>query len=146
MRSIRMVLSASVMFAALAFTFSPATASAQAPAAVPPLCTGMMNIVRVSEIKPGMMAKFMQAVAAQQAWYTSKGTPDKIDVMRVMEQNPASKAYAFSETTALTSHIEPAVRPGGKGPEHDAGYAAFVALFRDSSTIKNEYVTCVVTK
>ena len=117
----------------------------QAPAAAP-LCTGTMNIVRVSESKPGMMAKFMQAVAAQQAWYASKGTPDKIDVMRIMEQDSATKKWAFSETQALTNHIEPAIRPDGKGPAHDAGYDAFVALFRESSTIKNEYVSCVVTK
>lgn len=105
-----------------------------------------MNIVRVSEIKPGMMAKFMEAVAAQQAWYTSKGTPDKIEAMRVMEQAAGTKTWSFSETQAVTNHIEPAIRPGGKGPAHDAGYDAFVALFRDSSTIKSEYVTCVVTK
>ena len=105
-----------------------------------------MNIVRVSEIKAGMMAKFMEAVAAQQAWYTSKGTPDKIGAMRVMEQAAGMKTRAFSETQAVTTHIEPAIRPGGKGPAHDAGYDSFVALFRESSTIKSEYVTCVVSK
>ena len=105
-----------------------------------------MNIVRLSAIKPGMMATFMQAVAAQQAWYASKGTPDKIDVMRVMERNAETKAWSFSETQMMTSHIEPAVRAGGKRPEEDAGYKAFVELYRTSSEIKSEYITCIVTK
>ena len=144
MRSLRLLLAILAISAVLTPLGSKQAAAQQAPAAAP-LCTGMMNIVRVSEIKPGMMSKFMEAVAAQQAWYTSKGTPDKIDVMRLMEQD-ATKKWSFSETQVLTNHIEPAIRPSGKGPAHDAGYDAFVALFRESSTIKSEYVSCVVTK
>ena len=145
MRSIHLKLAFAAIFAFFSPLASVPAAAQQAPAATP-LCTGNMNIVRVSEIKPGMMSKFMEAVAAQQKWYTSKGTPDKIDVMRVMEQAAGTKTWSFSETQAITTHLEPAIRPGGKGPAHDAGYDAFVALFRDSSTIKSEYVTCVVTK
>jgi hypothetical protein len=31
--------------------------------------------VRVSDIKPGMMQKFLEAVTAQEAWYKKAGTP-----------------------------------------------------------------------
>ena len=88
-----------------------------------------------------MMQKFLQAVTAQQAWYKTAGTPDQISVMRIMTQDSTTKAWSTSETEAITTHIEPA-RPNG--PAHDAGYDAFVALFKESSTIKSEYVTCMV--
>jgi hypothetical protein len=136
MRLSRLLLALTVLSATLTPTF------AQTAAAAPPLCTGSLNIVRVSDIKPGMMDKFLQAVAAQQAWYKAAGTSDVIQVMRIMERNPDTRVSTFSETQALTTHIEPASRT--KGPDHDAGYDAFVAMFKDSSTIKTEYVTCIV--
>jgi hypothetical protein len=101
-----------------------------------PACEGNYNVVRVSEIKPGMMDKFLQAVAAQKAWYQSKGSPDTITVERVID----TKAGAYSTTQAITNHIQP---PSSKQPAHDAGYDAFVALFSDSSTIKSSFVTCM---
>lgn len=132
-----------VAFASLTFGLTPTSAVAQtAPATRPPIpCTGNLNIVRVSEIKPGMMQKFLQAVTAQQAWYKTAGTPDRISVMRIMTQDSTTKAWSTSETEAITTHIEPA---RANGPAHDAGYDAFVALFKESSTIKSEYVTCMV--
>jgi hypothetical protein len=135
-----------VAFASITFTtgLTPTPAVAQtAPAPRPALpCTGSLNIVRVSEIKPGMMQKFLQAATAQQAWYKKAGTPDQISVMRVMTQDSTTKTWSTSEAEALTSHIEPAART--TGPAHDAGYDAFVALFKESSTIKSEYITCMV--
>jgi len=103
----------------------------------------MVNIVRVSDIKPGMMQKFMDAVAAQAAWYKGAGAPDKIELLHLMVQDPATKAWSISQTKALTNHIVPA---GRKGPAHDAGYDAFVAMFKDSSTITSEYLTCASDK
>ena len=133
-----------VAFASFTFGFTPTAAVAQtAPAARPALpCTGNLNVVRVSEIKPGMMQKFLQAVTAQQAWYKAAGTSDQISIMRVLTQDSTTKAWSTSDTEAITTHIEPAARTNG--PAHDAGYDAFVALFKESSTIKTEYVTCVV--
>jgi hypothetical protein len=40
--------------------------------------------VSISEIKPGMMQKFLEAVAARQAWYKNAGTCDQITVMRII--------------------------------------------------------------
>ena len=57
--------------------------------------------------------------------------------MRVVDE----KTGAYSETQAITTHIEPAGMP--KTPPHDAAYDAFVALFRDSSTIKSELLACM---
>ena len=120
------------------FTLSSTPSAAQQSTARPPLpaCDGNYNIVRVSEIKPGMMDKFLQAVAAQKAWYQSKGSPDTITVERVID----TKAGTYSATEAITNHIQP---PGSKQPAHDAGFDAFVALFGDSSTIKSSFVTCM---
>ncbi len=140
MRLSRLLLALTVLSATLTPAFAQTPAAAQ-PAA-PPLCTGSLNIVRVSDIKPGMMDKFLKAVAAQQAWYKAAGTSDVIQVMRIIDRNPDTHVSTFSETQALTTHIEPASRT--KGPAHDAGYDAFVAMFKDSSTIKSEYVTCVI--
>ena len=141
MRLSRLLLALTVLSATLTPAFAQTPAATQ-PAAAPPLCTGSLNIVRVSDIKPGMMDKFLHAVAAQQAWYKAAGTSDVIQVMRIMERNPDTHVSTFSETQVLTTHIEPATR--AKGPDHDAGYDAFVAMFKDSSTIQSEYVTCIV--
>ena len=117
---------------------SPTPSAAQQSTARPPLpaCDGNYNIVRVSEIKPGMMDKFLQAIAAQKAWYKSKGSPDTIALERVIDP----KTGTYSTTQAITTHIQPA---SSKQPAHDAGFDAFVALFSDSSTIKSTFITCM---
>jgi hypothetical protein len=133
---------ATCLLAFAAFTsplfLSPTPSAAQQSTARPPMpaCDGNYNILRVSEIKPGMMDKFLQAVAAQKVWYQSKGTPDTISVERVIDM----KAGTYSTTQAITNHISP---PSSRQPPHDAGYDAFVALFTDSSTIKSSFVTCI---
>lgn len=120
----------------IAPTFTSAMAAAQQPR-TRPKCDGDFNIIRVSEIKPGKMDTFLKAVEAQQAWYQKGGTPDKISLMRVYDMGTGS----FSTTEALTSHVEPGDRT--QMVPHDAGYDAFVALYKESSTIKYEYFTCM---
>jgi hypothetical protein len=132
------------LFAFVAFVSPLVLSSTPATAQLPPTrvaCNGNYNHVRISEIKPGMMQKFLDAVAAHQAWYKNAGTPDQITVMRIIERNPDTKATSYSETQVMTFHIEPADRT--QGPPHDAAYDAFVALYKESSTIKSEYVTCM---
>jgi hypothetical protein len=116
-------------------TATPAAAQQAMP------CKGTINIVRISEIKPGKLDTFLQAVAAQKAWYAKAGTNDVITVMRIMDQG-TDKSYKLSETQAITTHTEDTSR-GPNGPAHDAGYDAFVALFKDSSTIKTAYIACM---
>ena len=135
----RSILLSFALTAAFTPAFAPAPALAQQSAPLPE-CKGEVHIVRLSEVKPGKMDTFLKAAADQQAWYKGKGGPDQIVVMRVMKQ-AADKSWAYSDTETLTDHIEPADRKPG-AMAHDAAYDAFVALFKDSSTIKNEYVTC----
>lgn len=126
-------------FASLAQTASAPSMPAAAPESV---CSGSYNIVRVSEIKPGMMPTFLQAVAGHKAWYAAAGAPDKIIAMRVIETDPATKAQHFSETQVVTSHIEPVKRDRPLPPEADS-YRAFVSLYKESSVITAEYHTCL---
>jgi hypothetical protein len=114
------------------------TSKAQQNAARPPMpaCDGSYNVVRISDIKPGMMDKFLGAVAAQKAWYKSKGSADTISVERIIDM----KSGTYSSTQALTNRIQSV---DSKQPTHDAGYDAFVALFSESSTIKSAYWTCM---
>jgi hypothetical protein len=144
MRLSRLLLALTVFSASLNPAFCPTPAAAQqAPAASSPIpCAGNVNIVRLSDIKPGMMDKFLQAAAAQKAWYKNAGLPDRIGVMRILKQDPTTKAWTTSETQAITTHISPA--SGNSRPPQDAAWNAFVAMFSDSSTIKTQYMTCMV--
>jgi hypothetical protein len=120
---------------------SPAAFAQSAPAAS--ICNGTVVLVRVSEIKPGMMPTFLKAVDAQAAWYAAApgGAGHKISVARVMDNNESTHTATLSETQALTYHAYPATEQ--KQIPHDAGYAAFVKLFQESSTIKTSYLTCM---
>ena len=100
-----------------------------------PACQGGYNIVRVSAINPGMMDKFVAAVAGQKAWYKKIGAPDEIIMLRVADTNTGE----FSTTQALTKHK--GATASGTAP-HDPDYDAFVALFKASSTITSQYMAC----
>jgi hypothetical protein len=140
MRPDRFLLARAVLSASLTPFFSPTLAAAQ-QAPVGSACNGVINVIRVNEIKPGKMDEFLIAVAKQQAWYKDAGTSDQIQVMSVMSRDPATRAFVISDAEAITAHIEPALR---KEPTHDAAYNTFVGLFNDSSTVKSTFVTCVV--
>jgi hypothetical protein len=139
MRLTHSFLAVAVFSLSLTPALCPAPAAAQqGPAAVP--CTGTVNIIRVSDIKPGMMDQFMAAVAAQAAWYKKVGTTDQIQVLSILDRDPAAKAWSSLPTEVITFHILQAGRPD---PAHDAGYDAFVKMFNDVSTIKTTYITCL---
>jgi len=113
-----------------------AQAAASAPSAPWPKCDGVYTIFRISEIKPGMMPKFLEAVAAQQAFYKHKGLVDQIILERVSEK----MGGPYSETLAITDHIVGVSAPSRT--TQDDEYKAFVAMFTASSTIKTTYFTC----
>jgi hypothetical protein len=136
----RPLLALAVLGASLAPALCLALAAGQQPASGS-ACSGMINVIRVNEIKPGKMDEFLIAIAKQQAWYKDAGTPDQIQVMSVMARDPATRGFVISNAEAITAHIEPALR---KEPTHDAAYNTFVALFNDSSSVKSTFVTCVV--
>jgi hypothetical protein len=139
MRLARLFIALTVLSASLTPAFSPTPASAQSgPGSIP--CAGTLNIIRVSEVKPGMMDKFRAAVAAQAAWYKKAGTSDQIQVMSILSRDAATKAWSTSTTEAMTTHTIQSSRPD---PANDAGFDAFVAMFSASSTIKTTYMTCL---
>jgi hypothetical protein len=124
---------------------SAITSHAQSTSTLPSPCDGSYNIIRVSEIKPGMMSTFLKAVEGHKAWYAAAGAPDKIVAMRVIDRDPQTKALSYSETTIVTSHQEPVTRSQPLPPEGDS-YHAFVNLYKQSSTIKSEFRTCMPSK
>jgi hypothetical protein len=141
MRALRLLIALALFVSLIPVLASASAVAQQATGDYAPLpCTTYVDVVRLSELKPGMMAKFYEAVALQQAWYRKAGGPDIIEIRRVTQRDPATREYKISETQIVTSHIEPALR---KEPAHDAGFDAFVALFNESCTIKLEYRTCI---
>lgn len=109
----------------------------------PPSCDGDYAIVRISTIKPGMMDGFMAAVAAHKAWYRSHGFNDNVIVAsRVILTDPRAKTMKYSDTEVITYHIRP---PGGgqTQPKRDAAWDAYVKQYRETSSIKSEYFSCM---
>jgi hypothetical protein len=133
---------ASILLAFAVFASPFANAQTPAPVQTAPVCDGSYNVIRVSEIKPGMMPKFLEAVAAHQAWYKNVGGTDQIVALRVIERNPDTKVQSISETQVVTSHIEPVARAQSL-PPHDDAYNAFVKMYQESSTIKSQFQTCM---
>jgi hypothetical protein len=123
---------------ALGFFATVATLSVAAQRPAMPPCAGTPEILRVSTIKPGKMDKFVEAVAAQTAWYKKHGTTDEIALIRVLD----TKTGAFSTTEAITTHTEPVGEEDKR--KSDAGFDAFVALFRESSDVKQQFFGCKV--
>lgn len=138
MRNFGLLLTCSLFVSAAVHAQSPSVPSTSV------ICNGSYNVVRISEIKPGMMSTFMKAVEGHKAWYAAAEAPDKIIAMRVIDRDPATKAQSYSETQMVTSHVEPVKRDHPLPPEGDS-YKAFVDLYRQSSTIKAEYHTCMLT-
>jgi hypothetical protein len=130
------------LFAVIAVQAQAPSTPASSASTAPLVCDGIYNVVRVSEIKPGMMSTFMKAVAGHQAWYAAAGAADKIVAMRVIDRDPATKVQSYSETQIVTSHVEPVKRDHPLPPEGDS-YKAFVDLYKQSSTVKAEYHTCM---
>jgi len=126
------------LLSTLALAVFPALLSAQS---TPLACDGRMATVRISEITAsGTPAGFLAAVAAQKAWFMSKGVADGIFVSRIMVRDEKARAQSYSEKQYMTFHIRADSAPG---PKHDEGYDAFVKLFRENSAIKSEYNVCM---
>jgi hypothetical protein len=119
------------------------TLASQAIFAQTPACDGNIVIVRLSEIKPGHMSDFTAATAAHKAWYRNNGIKDnEIINSRVIVRDQASGAQSYSDSQILSYHINPP--SNSKIPNRgDAAWNAYVKQYRDSSEIKNEYVTCM---
>lgn len=100
-------------------------------------CTGKPVTIRMSTIKPGQLALFKKAVADHQAWYAKNGNGTKVALLRLTKRAGSTTVYDDSEAmTVVTYDTKPQ-------PARDAGYAAFVKAYQDSSTVKDEHRGCL---
>ena len=133
-----------VAFLVTAFLAIQATSAfAQSKPAALPACDGDIAMVRVSEVKPGAMKGFMDAVAAHKAWYRANGITDNVIVAsRVIVTDKATGEQKYSDTEVITYHLRP---PSSERTPHrgDAAWNAYVKQYRDTSVIKEEYQTCM---
>ena len=142
MRIVSTMIALGVLCASAVIAQSPTAAPAPA-ASVMPACAGTVENIRLSEITlGGSVEKFMEAVAAQKAWYAAHHYDDQIFASRILVQNSATKLYSYSETEVLSYHFYSAATVNGE-PPHDAGWDAFVKLYKDTSKIKQATLTCV---
>lgn len=101
-------------------------------------CTGKPVTIRMSIIKPGQLALFKKAVADHQAWYAKNGNGTKVALVRVTKRG-AGGALSYDDSAAMTV-VTYDTKPQ---PARDAGYAAFVKAYQDSSTVKDEHRGCL---
>lgn len=101
-------------------------------------CTGKPVTIRMSIIKPGQLALFKKAVADHQAWYAKNGNGTKVALVRVTKRG-AGGALSYDDSAAMTVVTYDA-KPQ---PARDAGYAAFVKEYQDSSSVKDEHRGCL---
>ncbi len=126
-----------LLFAALAALQIPAAFAQNAM----PACDGDIDVVRVSTIKPGAIQGFMAAVAAHKAWYRSHGFKDNVIVAsRVLVRDEATKTFKYSDAQVVTHHLR---APRVDDKAHDAAWDAYVKQYRDTSDIKDQYITCL---
>ena len=128
-----MMMKALIAVAAL-FAATGALAQGAAPGAACPAGT-RYGTIRHNLIKPGKLAAFEKAVAAHNAWYAGKKNATTTRVMRLV----ARGALIESEAATITLYADAPI------PERDAGFEAFTALYRDSSTLKDEMRGCLPT-
>lgn len=109
---------------------------AQAPVPAPaPRCSGEVQVVRLSKLKPGAtIADFEKVVAQHMAWYRSHGyTHNTQRVGRVITPQGLAADQVF------TLHVN---APGVPRDKRDAGWEAFVAAYRAVSDIVTENTIC----
>ena len=106
-------------------------------------CEGNMATIRLSAVTPtGTMEGLLKAVAAQKDWYHSHGQAShEIYPVRIIVRDEKTRAQTYSDKEVLTYHV----RPASDQPEaaHDAGYDAFVKLYRENSDIKQTWNVCL---
>jgi hypothetical protein len=128
-----------IVMKVLALVLVGAVAASAASAQSLPPCSGKYELVRTDTIKPGKLDEFKEAVRDNQAWYKAHGMKDRVLLGQVVNMQGGSAAFA--DDTALTIHTD--IDPNGPDPAHDAAYGAFVAKYKDSSTITNTMMLCV---
>lgn len=111
---------------------SGALAQTASPGAACPAGT-RYGTIRHNLIKPGKLAVFEKAVAAHNAWYVGKKNATTTRVMRLIDKG----ALLQSEAATITLYADAPM------PARDGGFEAFTALYRESTTIKDEMRGCL---
>lgn len=127
-----------VAIAAFAVSVVPAQAQPGGadPAAACPAGTRYATI-RHSMVQPGKWAEFGQAVADHSAWYAAHKDSTTTKIARIITRGSNGAILSDSEAATITIYSD---KPQ---PEHDAAYAAFLAKYKVSSTIKDEMRLCL---
>jgi hypothetical protein len=121
---------------ALLVTVAATAASAQSL----PECKGHFEVIRADAIKPGKMDEFRKAVADHQAWYKAHGLSDRILLAQIIKED-ISGTRAYAQDQAITVHV---VGPMAATPPPDDAWNAFLAEYKDSSSITNTTNVCVL--
>lgn len=134
---IRQILAVAMLVAA---PFATSGALAQAPRPNPgsacPAGTRYATI-RHNLVKPGQWAVFEGAVAAHNAWYVAHGNKTTTKLSRVIALGSGAPSLSTTEAVTITAYAN------GLQPAHDAGYDAFTAKYRASSSQKDEARVCL---
>ena len=125
----------------LAIAVLGVVAASAASAQSMPACSGSFEIIRTDAINPGKMDEFKEAVRDNQAWYKAHGMKDRVLLGQVLNMQGPNGSAAYASDAALTVHT--GIDPNADDPAHDAAYGAFVAKYKDSSTIKSMTMACV---
>jgi hypothetical protein len=129
----------------VAFLFlasAPVTAQTMAPT-----CDGDLAIVRISQLRPASsLGAFMKAQEAHIAWYRKNGfLNNQIYTTRILVADPATKAMKYSDTEVMSFHVRPPASAAGMSvsSKDQAGWDAYVALYRTAAELKAEYTVCL---
>ncbi|GGE93876.1 hypothetical protein [Sphingomonas prati] len=120
----------------------PAAAQTPAMLGAPLPCAGHYATIRYSEIKPGMMSVFQQAVRDHNAFWAAHRVPTWVKAVQVIEWDPATGQPRYSDKAMLTitSYADPEAQ--SRAP-HDASYEKFVGKYQQSSTVRSTERVCL---
>ena len=126
-----------IILAAVVAAVLPNGASAQ-PRPATACSQGELTRIRLSKIKSGgSLAGFRSAVAAHNRWYQAHGFRIEQRIAPVVNSAKGRFRAASDEVmTFVTSDDVPREK-------HDAGWQAFVALYRANSQIEKETIVCL---
>ena len=131
-----------LFLALLLLAFTPINAIGQVQR---PPCDGDLAIVRISQIKPtSNLQTFMKAQDAHRAWYQKQGSKTrKIYSARMFVMDPQTKTLKPSETEIMSFNVFSTTEPDTPSSRDQAGWDAYVKLYRDASDLKGEYPVCL---
>lgn len=127
----------SSLFVATLFLASAVSAQPPSAAVLPCPAGTQYATIRHSMIMPGKWGVFTKAVADHQAWYAQHGNGSTTSIVRVIAARDGAASLSDTEAVTITRYAlkEP--------PPHDAGWDAFLAEYKASSTVKDDMRVCL---